>query len=144
MGKMKYTVMAIAVGVVLALSVFLIPQATVAEECYTVRIYGLVAQSGVGSLRVEPSAVSARQGDCIVWVNLARAAEVRINFREGKACQSAADVSSGFKLDQGCFVTDYLSHGKTSSLVFKDKGTYNYDVEWKEQKIKQSGKIVVE
>jgi hypothetical protein len=144
MGKMKFTVMGIAVGVIVALSVLLIPPVTIAEECYTVRIYGEVAQSGVGSLRLEPNMVAAKQGDCIVWVNLARAAEVRINFREGKACQGATEAGSGFKLDKACFVTDYLGHAKTSSLVFKDKGTYNYDVEWKEQKIKQSGSVVVE
>jgi plastocyanin len=42
----------------------------------------------------------------------------------------------------GCYIAGYLGYGQTSSLLFQEPGTYNYEVEFKAGG-KMSGVVVV-
>ncbi len=79
----------------------------------------------------EPETLNVSKGDCVVWVNWTRGEEVRVIFREGKKCEAVTKASTRFKPDfSGCFLTDYLGFGETSSLVFVEPGTFTYEVEF--------------
>ena len=53
-----------------------------------------------------------------------------INFKEGKTCQDVTQAPMGFKLDPkfGCYVTDYVRRGETTSLMFIEAWSHAYDV----------------
>jgi hypothetical protein len=93
------------------------------EKCFPLHI-----RSHAG---VEPQVLDVAKGDCVVWINWTRGEDVRVIFREGKKC---ADMTKGpvkFKPDfSGCFLTDYLGFGETSSLVFVEAGKFDYEVEF--------------
>jgi hypothetical protein len=52
----------------------------------------------------------------------------------------------GFSLNaQGCYVTNWMPFGGTSSLRFMEKGTYEYTVEAKKRgDVTAKGRIIVE
>ena len=93
------------------------------EKCFPLHI-----RSHAG---VEPQVLNVAKGDCVVWINWTRGEDVRVIFREGKKC---ADMTKGpvqFKPDfSGCYLTDYLGFGETSSLVFVEAGKFDYEVEF--------------
>ena len=97
-----------------------------AEECRVVQI------SGVGSpvsVRIEPETLSISKDTCVVWINWARAVEVKLMFREGQKCAAATKAPTGFRMDaMNCLVTDYIPLGGTASLMFAEEGAYDYEV----------------
>jgi hypothetical protein len=81
-------------------------------------------------LVIEPETSVIKKGDCVVWVNWART-DLRVIFREGKTCLDRTKAPAGFKMDvSGCYLTDYLPFGGTSSLLFTEEGTFNFEVEF--------------
>ncbi len=117
-----------------------------AEKCAIVTI-----QSHEG---ISPVSLSIKKGDCVVWMNWTHGEDVKVVFKEGKRCQDMTKSPMGFRMDwRGCFVTDYLDYGMTSSLVFDQAGTFNYEVEFRETGkplgaqrlgLQKSGTIIVE
>jgi hypothetical protein len=80
---------------------------------------------------IEPETLNVAKGDCVVWINWTRGEDVRVIFREGKRCSDMTKSPVKFKPDfSGCYLTDFLGFGETSSLVFAEAGKYDYEVEF--------------
>ncbi len=80
---------------------------------------------------VEPQFLNVAKGDCVVWINWTRGEDARVIFREGKKCADMTKSPVRFKHDfSGCYLTDYLGFGETSSLVFVEAGKFDYEVEF--------------
>lgn len=57
---------------------------------------------------------------------------------------STAKAATGFKMDfSGCYLTDFLPLGGTSSLRFTEEGSYDYEIEAKGATYRSKGLIVV-
>lgn len=113
-----------------------------AQDCRIVRIYGGIPQY-VEGIRIEPETIWASKGTCVIWNNTMRTDEVKIVFEEGKKCDDMTDASVGFKLDaENCYVTTWIPFGGTSSLMFREEGTFEYVVEAKGG-VKSKGKIMI-
>ncbi len=97
------------------------------EELKVIRISG--ASEEQGNLKVEPSDMDVIAGDCVVWVNWSKGPEVMVVFQEGKVCYDVTRSPAGFTMDEkNCYVTNFIPYGGTSSLSFKDEGTFEYHV----------------
>ena len=81
--------------------------------------------------KIEPEILNAAKGDRVVWINRAVEDSVRIIFGEGKKCADMTESPFRFQMDvNGCYSTDYLGFGLTSSLVFPKIGKFDYEVEF--------------
>lgn len=82
---------------------------------------------------IEPETLNVAKGDCVVWINWTRGEDIKVIFREGKKCADMTKSPKGFKPDfSGCYLTDHLGFGETSSLLFVEAGRFNYEVAfWK-------------
>lgn len=67
----------------------------------------------------------------MVWFNRTSGPNLQIVFEEGKACAGVTEDPSGsFKTGYGgCYVSSWIPFGGTSSLRFKEKGSYKYTIE---------------
>lgn len=141
MKKIKY----LAIGTVVALffitsTVMVKPTVISAAEtkkgeCYVISIHGksdYVSTPMASHTQAEiiPESIRIAQGSCVVWVNWADRPEISISFNDGKTCKTVTKAPVGFKLDSGsgCYLTDYLTLGATSSLRFMEVGTYKYEL----------------
>jgi plastocyanin len=89
---------------------------------------------------ISPETLHIKKGDCVAWINRTRAEDVKITFKEGTRCQDMMKSAVGFKKDwKDCCVTDYLSPGRASSLLFDQAGTFNYEVEFRPSSRSGSG-----
>jgi len=118
-----------------------------ADECKIITIKG-GGRSGVSTslgsiISADPKSLHVTAGTCVVWVNFAHANEVRVVFKDGKACSDVTDTPRGFSLDdQQCYVTNYLPLGGTSSLIFDNEGEYEYILEHGREET-ATGRIIV-
>lgn len=97
------------------------------EETRVVRISG--SSEGEAFLKVEPRNLDVIAGDCVVWVNWSKGPEIKVVFKEGKVCHDVTRPRAAFTMDaKNCYVTNYIPYGGTSSLTFKEKGVFNYEV----------------
>jgi len=93
------------------------------EECLSVYIHS--------PMTIEPEILNIAKGDCVVWINRAAGDNVRVIFSEGTKCAGMTESPFRFRMDtNGCYSTDYLGFGVTSSLVFPKMGKFNYAVEF--------------
>jgi hypothetical protein len=125
MDTKRYAFIGVLTAVTLTLMIILgIPGVTQAQEkCLPVYI-----RTNAG---ISPENLNVAKGDCVVWINWTRAEDVRVIFREGKKCADMTKSPVRFKPDfSGCFLTDYLGFGETSSLVFVEAGVFDYEVEY--------------
>jgi plastocyanin len=150
----------IGIMVILIMAIFLFsPQLTNAvEECRIVKLSGHGLVRPQMYVRIEPNTLVISKGTCVVWVNFVAADEVTVSFKEGNKCLSAvspvkkaktpaeAEIYKAWKLDKvkDCFVTSFVTEGQTSSLVFSQPGTYNYEVQVAGKGQPATGQIVVE
>ena len=105
------------------------------EDLKVVKISGNSGENGV--LNVEPMNMDIESGNCVLWVNWSKGPDVMVVFEEGKACHDVTRAPTGFSMSaQNCFVTNYIPYGGTSSLTFKDKGLFKYEVKT------SSGKVI--
>ena len=79
---------------------------------------------------ISPQELTVLAGSCVVWVNWVRGAEISTSFQEGKICADKTQSPISFRLTPGlgCYVTNFLTQGETSSLRFMEPGTYKYDI----------------
>jgi hypothetical protein len=117
----------VGIGTVLVFTLIIIlgygKESNAAEKCTIVNI-----RSHAG---VEPEVLKITKGDCVVWINWTRGEDVKVIFKEGKKCADITKAPVGFKLDSsGCYVTDFLAFGQTSSLMFPVAGSLDYEVEF--------------
>jgi plastocyanin len=81
---------------------------------------------------ISPETLHIKKGDCVAWINRTHIEDIKIIFKEGKRCQNMMGSAVGFKKDwKDSCVTDYLSPGRASSLLFDQAGTFNYEVEFR-------------
>ena len=84
------------------------------------------------------------KGTCAIWTNFSGGKMVSIRFSEGKKCEANTDSPTLFRLDdKNCYVTGYIPEYGTSSLVFKERGIFEYVVDAKEME-SVKGKIIVQ
>ncbi|MBI5594300.1 MAG: hypothetical protein HY881_27950 [Deltaproteobacteria bacterium] len=135
------------------LSVFSYPEAK-ADQCFIVKIGEEIKADNL-QIWLYPEKITVSRGNCIVWVNFTERYKVSITFQgSGQYCLRATETHSGFREFENCFFTDFLNRGQTVSLVFKEAGVFNYQLEipTKEKdnswgyrgKIVRKGVIVVE
>jgi len=97
------------------------------EKLKVVRISGNSGEQG--TLKIEPANLDITAGDCVVWVNWSKGPEVMVVFQEGKVCHDVTRAPGGFSINaSNCYVTNFIPYGGTSSLSFKEKGTFKYEV----------------
>ncbi len=103
-------------------------------QCYVINVRGDFQNRG--KIRLEPAKLTVPRGACVVWVNWAKGPQISISFKEGKMCDDVTEspVKFNFTPGNGCYVTDYLKMGETSSLMFMQAGTYKYEVFGKGEK----------
>lgn len=126
MGKNKLFLIVTGAVFILTMVMFIGNPVTIgaAEQCAIVTI-----QSHEG---ISPETLHIKKGDCVVWMNWTHGEDLKVVFKEGKRCQDMTKSPVGFKMDwRGCYVTDYLDFGTTSSLVFDQAGTFKYEVEFR-------------
>ncbi len=122
MGRAKYVWMGLVV-------VFLVVVATAVTVPAQEKCSPIYIRSNEG---LEPPTSQVNKGDCVVWINWTRGEDVQVIFREGKKCAEVTKAPVGFKADfSGCYLTNYLAFGETSSLVFIEPGKYDYDVQFR-------------
>ncbi len=101
------------------------------EKCHIVSLRGNIASSKTQQvISIDPQYTNVSLGSCVVWMNWIRGPEISTSFKEGKICADNTASSVGYRLtpDTGCFVTDFLKEGETSSLRFMQAGDYKYDI----------------
>ena len=131
---------------VFAMIIFLSNPGTLsAQECRFIKIIGGDTELPF-LMMLEPETIVVSKGDCVVWFNRFTAETLKVTFKEGKKCADVTQAPMGFSLNaQGCYVTNWMPFGGTSSLRFMEKGTYEYTVEAKNRgDAKAKGKIIVE
>ena len=150
--KKKSLLYKLGLGSVLAMVILIANLGDVkAQDCRVARIGGMVLHD---SISVEPERMLISKGTCVIWFNRASATNVKIKFEDGKTCAAATEAPVQFKMDDygQCFVTSWVPFGGTSSLTFKEKGTYDYVIEMapggpedlgKKGKKVAAGKIIV-
>ena len=136
----KTKVLLILIGalfVASAASFLITPENILAEEkegsqCFLVSIRGKGPAAKDQVVDVKPQYLAVAPGSCVIFINWVRVDEIMVSFEEGKTCADVTRAPSGFGLDaKGCYVTDYLPMGKTSSLRFMEPGVYRYVIKWK-------------
>lgn len=130
---------------VLAVGFFITPGLSYAKEAEVVMIYK--AKGDETEIRVTPPDLYIQKGTVVIWMNNISGEEVRVIFRDGKACQdvSRSPDQKGFSLDtKSCYVTTYLPYTATSSLQFMQAGTFAYSVSNSTGKVTGRGKIIVQ
>jgi hypothetical protein len=122
-----------SIGILFMVSaVLLLGQSLVfAETCQIVRI---TAEKGAAGTRIEitPEKATVPLDTCVVWVNWVTECRVRVAFKENaKQCKLSTDSQVGFEMAEGeeCYLTEYLTRGKTASMYFNKPGTFKYTLE---------------
>jgi hypothetical protein len=141
--KSKLMMIGIATIMFSLMAILPAPNQVMAEETRIVRFYAQLS-AGV-TTRIEPKNVWVRPGTIIVFNNWA-GDEVSITFKEGQKCDEATQSSAGFEYDpktQCVVTTQYVPYGGTASMMFKDAGRFDYEIELVEKKVKDKGSITV-
>lgn len=138
MSKKGYLIVSIGLTLFFVATMCLVSQnVAMAQECRIIRIHG--GPGNQTAVRVEPNNMWVTPGTCVVWMNQSRLKEVKVIFKEGKVCHDVTSAPSGFKLDEkNCYVTNYIEHGGTSSLMFNQEGTFDFTVQGGGENIKGS------
>lgn len=144
---MKSTRLLWIVGTVLSITIGLLP-ATIGTSFATsaslIRVY--IGNDDKAALELDPPTLYVQSGSVVIWVNGVTNQEVKVVFKDGKACQDVAITPKfkGFQLDsKSCFVTTFMPYASTSSLQFTDVGTFEYDIVTEDGKMSTKGQVVV-
>lgn len=114
-----------------------------AQDCRVVRLHGGY-HGWEDRVEIEPQTTWITKGSCVVWMNWIQSTKkVKVIFAEGKRCDDLTESPVGFKMEaNNCYVTSWIPLGGTSSLLFKNEGTFDYVVEV-EEGTRTQGKIIV-
>ncbi|HNR14200.1 MAG TPA: hypothetical protein PLG17_05455 [Thermodesulfobacteriota bacterium] len=114
-----------------------------AQDCRVIRVHG--GYHGLKDrIEIEPQTTWIAKGSCVIWMNWIKTNQkVKIVFEDGKHCHDLTEAPVGFTMSNVCYVTSWIPLGGTSSLLFKDEGTFEYIVEV-EGGTKAQGKIIVQ
>jgi hypothetical protein len=135
--------MVVGLAFLVGLGIFLANQAEPdAQACRIVRIYG-VTEADTSEILLEPETLWVDRKTCVIWTNWVGGKVVSVRFSEGKKCEATTTGTKLFKLDDAnCYISSFIEYGGTTSLTFKDVGTYEYVVDSKDMK-SVKGKVVV-
>jgi len=102
-----------------------------AESCQIVRI---TMEKGAteSRLAVIPEKITVPPDTCVVWMNWVQGDRVSVSFRENvKQCVASTASPTGFNLNEGesCYMTEFLTRGKTASMYFNKPGVFKYTLE---------------
>ena len=122
----------------------LIAQRIGAPREYIITIKGEVSDNNLIT-NLNPREVRAGTGDIVTFVNDSPV-EVRMKFGKGAGCKEVSVKSLGWRLESGkCYETkDTLKPGLTTTIPFKEVGTYNYEIEYTGKDRKEYGIIQVQ
>lgn len=119
------------------------PGAAAAEDTRIIRIYADTTSGFTG--RIEPKDIWVKPHTVIVWNNWGKT-EVGITFKNGKECDDATVSAMNFTVEpgSGCLITQqYIPYGGTASLKFDKPGKYEYEVNFIERRVTETGVIIV-
>jgi len=123
MKKMDCLFPVIAVLLILSVLLPVFPVSAADSRCHAITIQ---TQQGI-----EPGVLTISKGDCVVWLNLTRGADVRVIFKEGKQCMAKTVSPKGFAMDAtGCYGTGIVPFSETVSLTFTESGRFAYEVKF--------------
>ncbi|SPD75223.1 exported hypothetical protein [uncultured Desulfobacterium sp.] len=142
----KFFVTSMGILVLFGAVLFLGRALAFAETCQVVSITSEKAGTA-DRIIITPDKITVPPGSCVVFMNWVRNDKVRVSFRENvKECKLTLDANAGFGLAVGeeCYLTDYLTRGKTASMYFTSPGVFKYtlDMEGKPS-VKTEGVIEV-
>ena len=130
----------ISLAVVLFLSIFWV-EAVSAKECRLIKITSPAEPTRVTA--IDPETFEISNGDCIFWANMSKNL-VRVRFMGSLQC-AVNPVGFDCEGTKKSFVTGYFGKGETRSLVIVKGGTYQYEIQTKnEPSVKTTGLIIVE
>lgn len=133
-------------GTVLLVAVLLLLLArgpTFAAEAQLVKIQP-VGEGNLVGFYIDPPVLKIEKDMIVVWLSGIKDADIQVIFMDGKVCKDVTAPTETFKMNaKSCYVTSFISFGKTSSLQFIDAGTYRYYVATATGQIKAKGTIVV-
>lgn len=146
MNMKKIFVTSTGILVLFGAVLFLVQGLVFAETCQIVTITSEKAGSA-DRIVITPDKITVSPDSCVVFMNWVRNDKVRVSFRENvKECKFTSDANAGFGLAVGeeCYLTDYLTRGKTASMYFANPGVFKYtlDMEGKPS-VKTEGVIEV-
>ncbi len=146
MNMKKFFITSMGILVMFSVVLFLVQGLVFAETCQIVKITAEKTGS-VSRIVVTPDKITVPPDSCVVFMNWVRKDKVRVSFRDNvKECKLTADTSAGFGLAVGeeCYLTDYLTRGKTASMYFANPGVYKYTLDMEGQpSVKTEGVIEV-
>ncbi len=136
MKSVKFLFTCTSVIVLLLIGLFVVNQGIVNaaekedDKCFIVSLRGDASGKTEQVISINPQYVTVPKGSCVVWINWVRGPEISTSFKEGKICDDNTASPVGYRLTPGtgCYVTDYLTEGGTSSLRFMETGDYKYDI----------------
>ncbi len=111
---------------------------------YIITIKGEVSDNNLIT-SLNPREVRAGSGDIVTFVNDSQV-EVRMKFGKGAGCKEVSVKALGWRLESGkCYETkDTLKPGHSTTIPFKEVGTYNYEIEYTGKDRKEYGIIQVQ
>ena len=131
-------------NLLMAMSLLLITwKPTVAMEAQLITIQPVVKDKIVG-FYLAPVDLKVEKNTVVIWLNSVQGEDIQVIFMEGKTCRDVSGNQKEFSLNsKNCYVTTFMSFGKTSSLQFIESGAYKYYVATETGNIKATGSIIV-
>ena len=131
----------ISLAVVMMLSIWGVETVT-AQECKLIKITSAGGEVGK-TTNVDPKQMTASSGDCIFWANVSKE-QIKIRFYGNEEC-IINPVGFDCEGSKKSFVTGYFGIGGSKSLQIAKPGTYNYEIQTKnEPSAKTAGAIVIQ
>lgn len=127
----KFFVTSMGILVLFGAVLFLAQGLVFAETCQIVSITSEKAGSA-DRIVITPDKITVPPDSCVVFMNWVRKNKVRVSFRDNvKECKFTSDSNVGFGMAVGeeCYLTDYLTRGKTASMYFANPGVYKYTLD---------------
>ena len=131
MNMKKFFVTSTGILVMFSAVLFLGQGLVFAQTCQIVTITAEKAGTAP-RIVITPDKITVPPDSCVVFMNWVRNDKVMVSFRENvKECKLTADANAGFGLAVGeeCYMTDFLTRGKTASMYFANPGVFKYTLD---------------
>ncbi len=114
-----------------------------AADYRMINVFNIAEGSVESDAPLVPKEASLARGSTVIWFNRSQS-EIKILFQEGKTCKLSTTAATGWHLSEACFITkEAVPPGGTSSVVFNEKGRYDYEIQYVGQDQKAKGSVVV-
>lgn len=132
-------------GLLLAIGLSVSTRPLAANDAAMIQISKSTGQNT--TLMPSPPDLVVKKNTMVIWLNAIPGEEIQVAFKDGKACRNAAysPASRGFSLNAtSCFVTNFIPFSQTSSLLFKQTGTFAYSLTDLTGRLSGKGRIIVQ